>query len=199
MRLLAQALALAYAAGISPFATVAVLGIAHRMDWLGQLPGALDVVGSPWVIGVAGLLYAVEFLATMVPGVASVWETLQTFIRPPLAALLAGAAVWDTDGLAPIAVPLGAMLGLTTHGTKLGMRYAIDASPEPVTNGAANIAELSAVSALVIAVWQHPYIALGLALAVLVLLLILVRAIWVGIARTVRSWRSGGRPPVASH
>jgi len=192
MRLLAQALALAYAAGISPFATVAVLGIAHRMEWLGELPGALDLVGSRWVIGIAGALYALEFLATMVPGVASVWETLQTFIRPPLAALLAGAAVWDTDGLAPIAVPLGGMLGLTTHGTKLGMRYAIDASPEPVTNGAANILELGAVSALVLAVWQHPYTALGVALAVLVLLLLLVRAIWVGIARTVRSWRSGG-------
>ncbi|MGI9078622.1 MAG: DUF4126 domain-containing protein [Gemmatimonadaceae bacterium] len=198
MRLLAQALALAYAAGISPFATVAVLGIARRMEWLGELPGALDLVENPWVIGVAGTLYTLEFLATMVPVIASVWETVQTFIRPPLAALLAGAAVWDTEGLAPIAVPLGAMLGLTTHGTKLGMRYAIDASPEPVTNGAANIAELSAVSALVIGVWQHPYIALGVALAVLALLLLLVRTIWVGIARTVRGWRSGGGHGVPS-
>jgi len=167
------------------------------MQWLGELPGALDFVGSQWVIGIAGGLYAVEFLATMVPGIASVWETLQTFIRPPLAALLAGAAVWDTEGLAPIAVPLGGMLGLTTHGTKLGMRYAIDASPEPITNGAANIAELSIVSALVIGVWQHPYIALGVALAILILLLLLVRAIWVGIARTVRSWRSGGTQTTA--
>lgn len=193
MRLLAQALVLAYSAGISPFATIAVLGLAQKMNWLGELPGALDIMGSPWVIGIAGTLYAVEFLATMVPGIASVWETIQTFIRPPMAAFLAGAAVWDADGLAPIAVPVGAMLGLTTHGTKLGMRYAIDASPEPVTNGVANLAELSAVSALVIVVWQHPYVALAIALAVLVLLLVLVRAIWVGIARTIRGLRNGLR------
>ncbi|MEJ7811344.1 MAG: DUF4126 domain-containing protein [Gemmatimonadaceae bacterium] len=184
--LLTQALGVAYAAGISPYATVAILGVAHRMGWIGELPGALAVVGSPWVIGVAGTLYAIEFLATLVPGIASVWETMQTAIRPPLAAILAGATVWGVGGLATLAVPLGAALGLTTHGTKLGMRYAIDTSPEPVTNGAANLAELGVVGALLVAIWQHPYITLALALALLVALLVLVRAIWRGIRRILR-------------
>ncbi|HEU4564170.1 MAG TPA: DUF4126 domain-containing protein [Gemmatimonadaceae bacterium] len=184
--LLAQALGMAYAAGISPYATVAVLGIAHHLGWVGDLPGALDVVGSPWVIGVASALYLVEFLATLIPGVASLWETVQTFIRPPLAALLAGATVWGNGALAAIAVPLGAALGLTTHGTKLGMRYAIDTSPEPVSNGASNVAELGIVSALVVAIWQHPIIALALALVLLVLLLMLVRMVWVGIGRAIK-------------
>ena len=190
--LLTQALGMAYAAGISPFATVAVLGIAHRMGWVGDLPGSLDAVGNPWVIAVAGTLYVVEFLATLVPGIASVWETLQTFIRPPVAALLAGATVWGAGGgLAAVAVPLGAALGLATHGTKLGMRYAIDTSPEPVTNGASNLAELGVIGTLVISVWHHPVIALAAALLLLVLLLLLVRAIWLGIGRALSRVRRG--------
>lgn len=194
--LLAQSLGMAYAAGISPFATMAVLGVVHRMGWVGDLPGGLDIVGEPWVIALAGTLYAIEFLATMIPGVASVWETMQTFIRPPAAALLAGATVWDAgSGAAVVAGTLGAALGLTTHGTKLGMRYAIDTSPEPVTNGASNIAELGMVSALMIAIWQHPWIALAIALTLLVLLLLLVRTAWRGIGRVLRGLRATAPSP----
>jgi hypothetical protein len=185
--LLTQALALAYASGISPFATVAVLGVLYRTGVVGELPGALDLIGDPWVIGAAGTLYAIEFLATLIPGISSAWETVQTFIRPPLAAALAGATVWDAGGgLAAIAVPLGAALGLTTHGTKLGMRYAIDTSPEPITNGASNVAELGVIAALMVAIWEHPVIALVVALALLAAMLLLVRAIWRGLKRALR-------------
>lgn len=185
--LLAQALGVAYAAGISPFATISVLGIVHRMGWIGDLPGALDIIANPWVIGISAAIYVTEFLATLIPGVASAWETVQTFVRPPLAALLAGATVWgEGSGLALLAVPLGAALGLTTHGAKLGVRYAIDTSPEPVSNGASNVAELGVVSALMIAVWEYPWIALIVALLLLAALLLVVRAIWLGLRRAAR-------------
>src|SRR5688572_5044751 len=61
---LAQALGVAYASGISVYATVALLGIAQRMEWISPLPGSLSGVGSVWVIGIAGTLYAFEMLAT---------------------------------------------------------------------------------------------------------------------------------------
>ena len=70
---LAQALGVAYAAGINVPATVAILGLAQRQGWIGHLPAGLDVVGNPWIIGVAGSLYAIEFLITLLPGLASVW------------------------------------------------------------------------------------------------------------------------------
>src|SRR5688572_23754858 len=162
---LAQALGVAYAAGINVPATVAILGLAQRSGWIGHLPAGLDVVANPWIIGLAGLIYALEFLVTLFPGLASIWETIQTVVRPPAAAVLAAATVYQLDPamLVP-AVLLGGGLAATTHGTKLGLRYAVDASPEPVTNAVANLAELTTIASIAIAVWQHPFITLALAI-----------------------------------
>jgi hypothetical protein len=188
---LAQSLGIAYASGINLYATIAVLGIAERAGWVGPLPGALGVVGSVWVIALASLLYLFEFLATLVPGIASAWETFHTVVRPPAAAALAVATAWHGD---PLLVLLAALLGgglaLTTHGAKLGVRYAIDTSPEPVTNGVANLAELGLVASISVAVWHHPYLALAAALLVLALLVLLVRAIWRALRRIFTGhWR----------
>ena len=178
-----QALGVAYASGVNLYATVAVLGAATRAGWIGPLPGALDAVASPWVIGIATALYLFEFTATLVPGVASAWETFHSIIRPPAAAALAASTVWHGDALFVILAALvGGGLAVTTHVTKLGFRYAIDTSPEPATNAAANVTELGIVATLGIFVWQYPYIALAVALVALVLMILLVRRIW----RTLR-------------
>ncbi len=189
---LAEALGIAYAGGINLYATVAILGLAQRFDWVGPLPAPLHALSSPLIIGLAVVLAAVEFLATMIPGVASLWESVHTFIRPPAAALLAAATAWGGDERVTVAAALlGGTLALGTHGTKLGLRYAIDTSPEPITNSAANVAELGTVAAISIAIWHHPVLVLIIALLVLVLLMLLVRAVWRAIARSVRSLFSG--------
>jgi hypothetical protein len=191
LTILAQSLGVAYASGISLYATVAVLGIAHRVGWIDNLPAGLHGVGSWWVIGLASALYAFEFLATLLPGVASAWETLHSVVRPPAAAGLAAATAWHGDAsFALVAALLGGGLALTTHATKLGVRYAIDTSPEPVTNGAANVAELGVVATLVVALWNHPYIALSAALLLLVLMALLVRAVWRAVKRTFTRGRA---------
>ena len=182
--LLAQALGVAYAAGINVPATVAILGLAQRSGWIGHLPAGLDVVANPWIIGLAGSIYAVEFLLTLFPGLASVWETIQSFVRPPAAAVLAAATVYQLDPAMVVpAVLLGGGLAATTHGTKLGLRYAVDASPEPITNAVANVAELTTIATIAIAVWQHPYITLAIALILLLLLIVLVRRIMLTLRR----------------
>src|SRR3954468_8713278 len=89
-----QSLGVAFAAGINLPATVAVLGVADRAGWIGPLPGVLEGVSNVWIIGLATALYALEFLITLIPGVASVWETAQSVIRPPAAALLAVATAY---------------------------------------------------------------------------------------------------------
>lgn len=192
--LLAQALGVAYAAGINVPATVAILGVAQRQGWIGHLPAGLDVVANPWIIGLAGFIYAIEFLVTLIPGLASVWETIQSVVRPPAAALLAAATVYHLDPVLVVpAVLLGGGLAATTHGTKLGLRYAVDASPEPLTNALANVAELTTIAAIAIAVWQHPYITLSLALALLVLLILLVRRIMLTLRRLLSGqWYRAG-------
>ena len=192
---LVQSLGIAYASGISPYATVALAGIASRMGVIDTLPGALNAVSHPAVIVLASALTVVEFLATLIPGIASLWETVHTAIRPPAAAALAVLTAWHGDpALIAAAALLGGGLGFATHATKLGLRYTIDTSPEPVTNGAANILELGAVATIAYAVWNHPYVTLSIALAVLVLLILLVRSIWRAARRALRGLRPGADP-----
>jgi hypothetical protein len=175
---LVQSLGIAYASGISPYATVALAGIASRLGWIDALPGALGAVTHPAIIGLASILTIIEFMATLIPGVASLWETVHTAIRPPAAAALAVLTAWHGEpALIAAAALLGGTLGFATHATKLGLRYTIDTSPEPVTNGVANIAELGAVATLGFAIWHHPYITLSVAMVVLGLLMLLVRTI----------------------
>lgn len=177
--ILAPALGLAYTAGINLYATVAILGIADRLHWIGPLPGGLSAVSHPVIIGIAVLLYLFEFAATLIPGVASAWETFHSLIRPPAAAAIAATTAWHGEPLFVLAAALlGGGIGVATHTTKLGLRYAIDTSPEPVTNGVSNIAELSVVGAIVLLVWEHPWVALTIALVVLVALILAVRLIW---------------------
>lgn len=193
---LVQALGIAYASGISPYATVAIAGIASRMGWIDSLPGALGAVSHPAVIVLASVLTVIEFLATLIPGIASLWETIHTAIRPPAAAALAVLTAWHGDpALIAAAAVLGGGLGFATHATKLGLRYTIDTSPEPLTNGAANVAELGTIATISYALWHHPYATLAVAIAVLVLLMLLVRSIWRAMRRAFRGLRSPSTSP----
>ena len=185
---LVQSLGVAYAAGINLPATVAVLGVADRAGWIDPLPGALSSVSSVWVIAIASAIYAMEFLVTLIPGVASVWETVQSIVRPPAAALLAVATTYDLSPPVVVAAGLvGGGLALTTHGTKLGLRYAVDTSPEPVTNGLANMAEFATIASIAIFIWNHPFVTLSIAILVLILLILVVRRV----IKTLRYLLSG--------
>jgi hypothetical protein len=188
-----QSLGVAYAAGINLPATIAVLGLSERAGWIGPLPGVLGAVSSLWIIAIATVFYLMEFLVTLVPGVASVWETAQSVIRPPAAAFLAVATAYHLNPAYLVAAGLlGGGLALTTHGTKLGLRYAVDSSPEPVTNGLANMAELGTVASIGIFIWSHPYITFTVAVLVLILLILVVRRIVITLRRVFRGeWRSG--------
>ena len=176
---LAESLGLAYLSGVSLYATVALLGFASHAGWISVPHGPLTGLENPFVIAIATTLAVIEFIATLIPGVATLWESAHTFIRPPAAAVLAVAAAWHGDpSLVLAAGLLGGGLGLATHVTRLGLRVAVDASPEPVTNGLLNIAELSVLATLSYLVWHHPIITLVIALGLLVLTAMLVRIVW---------------------
>ena len=191
---LVQSLGLAYAAGLNLYATVAITGLAVRFGWVHNVPTTIDGFGNLAVILIAVALYSIDFFATLVPGVASAWETLHSLIRPPAAAMLAAATAWHADPvIVLVAALLGGGLAITTHTTKLGFRYAIDTSPEPITNSMANGAEFALVAAVAIAIWHHPLITLFLALIVLAGLIMSVRFIW----KALRQVFSGRWMPAA--
>ena len=185
---LAQAAGIAYAAGLNLYATVGIVGLAARLGWIGPLPGSLVGLSSWWVIVIALTLTVIEFIASLIPAIASAWDTMHSLIRPPAAAALAAATAWHGDpAFVLIAALVGGTLAVTTHTTKLGLRYAVDMSPEPISNGVTSTVELGLVATIVLAVWEHPYITLAFALGVLCLLIAFVRLIW----RTLRQVFAG--------
>ena len=159
------------------------------------LPDGLRVLENPWVIGVALLLTAVEIAASLVPGVATAWEAAHAAVRPLAATALAVLATWGASpALVIVAGLLGGSLGAVTTATKLKIRTAIDASPEPVSNAVATGAEMSTVAGMAWLVWSHPWIALALALLLLAALFLVARAIWRALRRAA-TWAQGGLPP----
>ncbi|MCU0425090.1 MAG: DUF4126 domain-containing protein [Candidatus Kapabacteria bacterium] len=138
---LAMAMGSSWLSGVNLYATVATLGLLGRFANV-QLPGSLDSLTSWWVIGIAGCMYAVEFVADKIPAVDTAWDAVHTFIRVPAGAVLAAASFAKFDStIQTVALLVGGGLALTSHGTKATARAAINTSPEPVSNIAASTAE----------------------------------------------------------
>ena len=124
----------AWLSGFNLYATVLTLGLLQRFHMV-QLPGDLDFLSRWWVIGVAGVLYLVEFLADKIPVVDSVWDAIHTFIRVPAGAVLAASAFAHFDpAIRAVALLAGGTLALGSHGTKASVRMAANTSPEPFSN-----------------------------------------------------------------
>ncbi len=188
---LASALGIAWSSSVSLYATVAFTGIAGRLGWV-TLPEGLRVLQDPFVVAVAVALTLIEVAASLVPGIATAWEAVHVAIRPIAAAALAVLATWgSTPALVVVAGLLGGSLGAFTTATKLKIRTAIDASPEPVSNAIATGAEVSTVAGMAWLVWSHPWVALAVAFAVLAALALLARAVWRSLRRAA-TWLAGG-------
>jgi hypothetical protein len=158
------ALGLAVASGLSLYGAVFVTGVAIRLGWIHLAPAwaSLGVLADPVVLGVSGVLFAVEFLADKIPVVDSLWDAAHTVIRPVGGALLASRALGELSPPAEVLALL--LLGgatLATHAAKATTRLAVNASPEPVSNVLLSLAENGLVAGAVWMALAHPLLALG--------------------------------------
>ncbi len=127
--------------GVNVYATAVTLGLLERFH-LVKLPGEMAMLGNWWVIGLAGAMYLIQFVADKIPAVDSVWDAVHTFIRVPAGAVLAATAFADFDPRVKwTAMLLGGTLALGSHGMKSAVRLVANASPEPVSNFILSIAE----------------------------------------------------------
>ena len=185
---------LAWMAGIRVYLTVFGLGLAGALGWL-ELPPALQVTESWWVLGTSGALALTEFFADKIPGVDSGWDLLQTLARVPAGAFLAAATLSSNGELGGGALAAGAGVALTSHLLKSGSRALMNTSPEPVSNMAASVTEDVVVLGGLGLAFAHPWLALPGVVGVRVLLALLVWWAWRKLARGVRSLM--GSTPVA--
>ena len=183
---------LAWMAGIRVYLTVFGIGLAGALGWL-DLPPALQVTQSWWVLGTSGALALAEFFADKIPGVDSGWDLVQTLARIPAGAFLAAATLSPDGELSTGVLAAGAGVALTSHLLKSGSRALLNTSPEPVSNWTASIAEDAVVVGGLSLAWAHPVIALVVVLAVSVLAALTVWWVW---RRLVRGLRAQFRSPV---
>ena len=140
--------AISFAAGLNVYATVATLGLLFHAHLI-ELPPALHAIADWWVVGASLGLFAIEFIVDKIPIIDLIWNALHTFIRIPVAALLAYGA---TSGLSPVkqmlATVIGGLLALAAHSSKTALRVVVTPSPEPVSNTVLSVGEDAAAIGL---------------------------------------------------
>ena len=185
--LIALLVAISFAAGLNVYATVATLGLLAHANLL-ALPPQLHVLSSWWIIAAAGTLFAVEFFADKVPAFDLIWNALHTFVRVPVAALLA----WQTtSALSPgeqlAATLAGALIAFIAHGGKTAIRSVVTASPEPFSNISLSLGEDVLAVSLTWFATVHPFMAAAVASILVLLALLLIRWVWTALNALFRS------------
>ena len=179
----ALVVAASFAAGLNIYATVLTLGILARTQWV-ALPPGLDSLGHTWVLVVCGIMFAMEFVADKIPAFDLIWNALHTFVRVPVAALLAyGATTQLSPGKQLLSAVLASGIAFAAHSSKTAVRAAVTPSPEPVSNIALSIGEDVVAVGLTWFAVAHPYIAAAIVVVALLLIALLLRYIWRALRR----------------
>jgi hypothetical protein len=196
--LVALLIATSFAAGLNVYATVATLGLLSQFDVV-VLPAPLAVLESWWVIGACGLMFAVEFFADKIPAFDLIWNALHTFVRVPVAALLAyGAAAPLSPGWQLGAAALGGLVAFAAHAGKTAMRAAVTPSPEPLSNIGLSLVEDAVAIGLTWFAVNHPYIAAGIVVVMIVMMIVAIRMVVAALGALYRSAMRVVRSPVSA-
>ena len=179
-----------WAAGLNLYLVTFLLGLSGRLDWL-EVP---EVLQRTDVMIVAGILYAVEFLADKVPYLDNIWDAVHTFVRPLGAAALGYVIAGDSSSVGgAVGAILSGSLALSAHSAKATTRAAVNTSPEPFSNIFLSLAEDGLVAGLVALAIANPILTL------IVVVVLTVGAVWLtvklfGVIRRFRS-RYAARHP----
>jgi hypothetical protein len=193
--LLGAVTGVALLAGIRLYATVLTVGLCLRYGLLRLPPelASLEVLSHPYVLVVAGVCAAAEFLADKIPWVDSLWDAVHAFLRPAGAALIAFAAVGHLDPVAEVAVVLlCGGVAFSSHAAKSGARLFVNQSPEPFSNVLLSLVEDAVAVGGSYAVLAHPMAALVAVAVFLFLFALLARRIF----RRLRKRNAPTGPPL---
>ena len=178
LEIIGRTLGFSLAAGVNLYATVAILGLAARYGWV-ALPEQFQIFDNPWIIGAAGALYVIEFVADKIPWVDSIWDSVHTLIRPVGGAVIAVATLGDQSPAMQGAIALlGGMVAASSHVTKASTRVAANTSPEPFSNWILSFLGDGFVIGMTMIALNYPLIALAVSVTILILIVLIVRAIW---------------------
>ena len=193
--LVAILVTISFAAGLNVYATVATLGLLGHTGWV-PLPPDLQILSSWYVIIFSGLLFLIEFFADKIPAFDLIWNALHTFVRVPIAALLAYRAAAQLSPSEQLLVAVaGGAIAFAAHGGKTAVRAAVTPLPEPVSNISLSLGEDVLAISLTWLATKHPYIAAAIVLWLLIVIITLVR--WV--IRSLRALFRGAEKQLAGN
>lgn len=179
VEILALAASTSLLAGWRLYLVTFVTGWAMRLGWI-DLPdklAALDVLANPWVLVLSGAAAVFEFFADKVAFIDSLWDGINSAIRPLGGALLAlaivdpGAPVWQVA-----AFLMGGGAAFMAHAGKAGARAMVNTSPEPVSNLVVSTGEDIATAGLLALAIAYPVA------AALIAFLLVLASLWLILA-----------------
>ena len=193
--LAALIVAISFAAGLNVYATVASLGVLGRLGWL-ELPGQLGALTNEWIIGGCLAVWAFEFVADKIPIVDLFWNALQTFVRVPVASVLAYQATPSLDPFwQVVAASAGGAIALAAHSGKVAAHTAVTSSPEPFSNFILSAVEDALAIFVVWFATEHPYLAAAIALFFIALVVVLIRWVYFALRAMFRAVAARMRQP----
>ena len=123
--------------------------------------------------------FAIEFLADKVPAFDLIWNALPTFVRVPVAALLATPRQRNSHHQMQLVAALGGgLIALASHGGKTALRAAVTFSPEPLSTLGLSLGEDALAIFLTWRAISHPYLAAGIAFVLMIVTVLLVTWVW---------------------
>jgi hypothetical protein len=178
---------------------VVLLNLLGRVGW-GDVP---DELQGNVVLGVAVVMYLVEFVADKVPFFDSVWDAINLPIRTAVAGAI-GAVYGSADELQGVeqafATGGSGATAFLSAGIKMGLRLGINTSPEPASNIVASLLEDGLVGIVVFIALEHPVLSalivallLGLGIFLVILLAKQIRKAYHALRR-----HYGREPPPAA-
>ena len=174
-QIISLVIAASFAAGLNVYAMLATLGFLGHFQVV-QLPPSLHTIENPWVIAVSVALFVLHFFADKIPAFDLVWNSLNTFVRIPVAALVAYAATSQMSPAAQIAsTALAATIAGIAHTGKFAARAAVSPSPEPFSNIALSVGEDATSIGITWFATKHPYWAAVIVIALLIAAVVLIR------------------------
>ena len=114
-----------------------------------------------------------------------IWNALHTFIRVPVAGLLAYRA---SSHLSPemqlLATVAGAAIAMVAHSSKTAVRAVVTPSPEPVSNIALSTGEDGIAIGLTWLLTRHPWTAASIAIVLTLIAILMTRWVVKALRRT---------------
>jgi hypothetical protein len=179
VELIALAASTSLLAGWRLYLVTFVTGLAMRWGWI-DLPdtlAALDVLANPWVLVISAAAAVFEFFADKIAFIDSLWDGINSAVRPLGGALLALAIVDPGDPAWQVAAfLLGGGGAFLAHAGKAGARAIVNTSPEPVSNVVVSTGEDVATAGLLALAIANPVA------AALIALILVLASLWLILA-----------------